>query len=73
MTTTTANKNLEQKLRRALNKHGYSLHKSRKPFGPNNLGGYMIVDTSGNYVCAGSNFELEPSDVADWIHEWCEE
>ena len=39
----TVYKNQEQKLRRALNKCGYSLHKSRRGIGLDNLGGYMAT------------------------------
>lgn len=73
MTTTTANKNMEQRLRRALNKHGYSLHKSRGPFGYPNLGGYLIVWTKYNACVAGPNFELDLDDVADFVNQWCVE
>lgn len=69
MTATTANKNLEQKLRRALNKHCYSLRRSRKPISIDNLGEYMIVEIFSNSVVAGSTFNLSLSDVADWIRE----
>jgi len=73
MTTTTVNKNLEQQLRRALNKHGYLLRKSRKPIGMDNLGEYMIVDLYGGYVVAGARFDFTLSDVADWLNEMCQE
>lgn len=49
----TVYKNQEQKLRRALNKCGYSLHKSRRGIGLDNLGGYMVVDQYANVVVAG--------------------
>ena len=61
------NKNLEKKLRRALNKHGYALHKSRKPFGLDNLGGYMIVDIYNNAVVAGARYDLSLEDVSEWL------
>lgn len=61
------NKNLEKKLRRALNKHGYALHKSRKPFGMDNLGGYMIVDIYHNAVVAGDRYSFSLEDVSDWL------
>lgn len=73
MTTTIAHKNQEQQLRRALNKHGYSLRRSRKPIDINNLGEYMIVDTFSNSVAAGSRFDLSLADVADWLREMCQE
>lgn len=61
------NKNQEQRLRRELNKAGYALHKSRRAVSPDNLGGYMIVDLSGNYVVAGSRYELDLVDVENWL------
>ena len=73
MTTTTANKNMEQRLRRALNKHGYSLHKSRRSFGYPNLGGYLIVLDKFNACVAGQNFELDHDDVEDFVSQWCVE
>jgi len=73
MTTTIAYKNQEQQLRRALNKHGYSLRRSRKPISIDNMGEYMIVDIFSNSVAAGSRFDLSLSDVADWFHEMCQE
>lgn len=57
----------ESSIRRALNSAGYVLRKSRAPISSDNLGGYMIVDASGNYVAAGSRFELDLSDVVDWL------
>lgn len=62
-------KNRERRLRRALNKAGYSLHKSRRPINPDNLGGYMVVDIYGNYVVAGSNYSLDLADVEDFLQE----
>lgn len=68
----TANKNLENKLRRALNKAGYTLHKSRaRTINPENLGGYMIVNAYINAVVAGSRFELDIEDVQDWVQDMC--
>lgn len=73
MTTTIAHNNMERQLRRALNKHGYSLHKSRKPVNIDNLGEYMIVDSRSNFVVAGTSFNLSLEDVADWLQEMCME
>lgn len=69
MTNTTVCKNKEQQLRRALNKLGYSLHKSRTSISIDNLGGYMIVDIYGNHAVAGSRFELSLDDVAEWLKD----
>lgn len=64
---TTTEKNMENKLRRALYKAGYSLHKSRKAISADNLGGYMIVMNTINGVAAGSRFELDLDDVKDFL------
>ncbi len=66
-------KALEQRLRRALNKQGYSLHKSCKAVGANNCGGYMIVNYYINGVVAGSDYDYSLEDVAEWLRERCEE
>lgn len=74
MTDTTVNKNLERKLRRALHKHGYSMHKlhpNRHYLGIN-LGGYMIVWDKYNACVAGSNYDLSLEDIQDWIKTMCE-
>ena len=62
-------KNRERRLRRALNKAGYSLHKSRRPISPDNLGGYMVADVYGSYVVAGPNFNLDLDDVEELLKE----
>lgn len=62
-------KNRERRLRRALNKAGYSLHKSRYSIYGDYLGGYMIVDVCGNYVVAGSRYDLDLDDVETWLKE----
>ena len=65
----TANKTQEQRLRRALNKCGYSLCKSRKRISFDNFGGYMIVDRSVGCVVAGSRFDLSAENVQDFLAE----
>jgi len=64
----TANKNLEQKLRRALNKAGYMLHKSRirNPHF-DDQGGYMITDMYTSGVVRGSRFDYSLEDVQDFV------
>ena len=44
----------EQSLRRVLKAAGYRMRKSRAPISSDNLGGYMIVDMSGNAVAAAA-------------------
>ncbi len=64
----SANKTLERKLRRALEKRGFRLCKSRiHSINADNYGGYMIVDNIGNYVVAGARFEMDLDDVATWL------
>ena len=69
MIATTVNKNLEQKLRRALNKNGYILRKSRKPISINNLGEYMVVDAFTNAVVVGARFEYSLDDITDFFDD----
>ena len=61
----------EQALRRVLEAAGYRMCRSRAPIGPDNLGGYMIVDPSRNTVAAGGRFELSSEDVREWTEEMC--
>ena len=56
----------EQSLRRVLKAAGYRMRKSRAPISSDNLGGYMIVDMSGNAVAAGGRFELTLEEVREW-------
>jgi hypothetical protein len=57
-------KNQEMYLRRVLYKAGYQMHKSRKKRGPDNMGGYMIVDSQMfDTVVAGEHYELCLEDV----------
>ena len=61
---------MERKLRYALKKAGYELHKSRvKNIHADNLGGYMIINPYINGVVAGSRYELDLDDVAAWAQE----
>ena len=61
-------KNRETVLRRKAQEAGYAIHKSRKAISPDNLGGYMIVDTSINAVVAGSNYELDLDAVEELLN-----
>ena len=62
------NKNLEQRLRRALYKLGYGLHKSRKRnWSYDNQCGYMVYDISTNCALAGVRFDFSLDDVSDWL------
>jgi hypothetical protein len=46
---------------------GWALRKSRTRLGLDNFGGYQIIDPEDNTVAAGSRYELELEDVADWL------
>ena len=64
----TFEKNREQRLRRALYKAGYALHKSRsRNYHLDDLCGYMIVLMSVNGVVAGSRYELDLDDVQHFL------
>lgn len=59
----------EQRLRRALAKKGYKLHKSRaRHWSLDNQQGYMIVNMN-NAVMAGGNYNLSLEDVEDFLNE----
>ena len=47
------------------------MRKSHAPISPDNLGGYMIVDMSGNTVAAGGRFELTLEEVREWARDMC--
>lgn len=63
----------EQKLRRKLDKYGYTLHKSRRRnfdhFNLDDFGGYMITDQRTAFVVVGSRFELDLEDVEELVKE----
>ena len=53
-----------------LKKAGYRLEKDRaKNISSGHLGGYQIVDISGNYIVAGANYGLELEDVVEFVKE----
>ncbi len=63
-------KNMEQKLRRALTKEGYQLCKSRaRNWSINDQQGYMIVNPYYNVVVAGSQYDLSLQDVLAFVNE----
>ena len=68
----TTEKKRERKLRLALARDGYALHKSRcktlKDFG-----GYMVVLTKYNAVVVGARFEYTLDDVESWWNSLNEE
>ena len=63
-------KNLEQKLRRALAREGYQLCKSRaRNWSIDNQQGYMIVDVSTNACVRGPRFDESLDDIHDFV-DW---
>lgn len=65
-----ASKNREQKLRRALKKVGYEMHKSRAAISANNFGGYMLCDIQLWCVVANSSrFNLTLDDIEEWLED----
>ena len=68
----TTEKNRERKLRRALARDGYALHKSRRKT-HNDFGGYMVVLTKYNSVVVGARFEYTLDDVESWWNSLNEE
>lgn len=61
-------KNREQRLRRALNRAGYAMHKSRKEISIDNLGGYMIVDNYTNAAVFNSGrYDLSLDDIEELL------
>lgn len=54
-------------LRKAAERRGYILKKSRE-LSVDNRGGYMIVDNS-NVIIAGEKFDLTPEEVRDWLNQ----
>lgn len=59
----------ESRLRRKLASQGYSLRKSRvKGVNADNLGGFMITDSSHNAIVAGERFNLTLEDVESFAN-----
>lgn len=66
------NKSREQRLRRALNRQGLTLRKSRRRtnFDYYDEGGYIIVDPYINGCIAGPRCELTLDDVEEYLEMW---
>ena len=54
-------------LRKAAERQGYYIKKSRKT-SLDNRGGYMLIDAN-NVIIAGEKFDLTPEEVRDWLNE----
>lgn len=60
----------KQRLRRALKKAGYEMHKSRAAISIDNYGGYMLCDIYTQCVVANSGrFDLTLDDIEDWLKD----
>jgi hypothetical protein len=58
---------LESRARRAAKRNHLIARKSRWRRGSiDNVGGFMLIDLYGNYVVAGSRFELSAQDVINY-------
>lgn len=65
-------KNRENRLRRKLANQGYALKKNRSQANPYNIGGYMIINLSTNFIeCGGEacGFTLDLDDVEKFVNQ----
>lgn len=62
-------KAVEMRLRRRVQDTGRSLERSRRAIGPDNLGGFRIVDRYLNQIVAGEKFDLDVADVEHWLRQ----
>lgn len=61
----------DARLRRWARRLGYSLKRSRRAIGADNLGGYMIIDPDNGWVAEGNRFDLGADYVDAWLRD-CE-
>lgn len=59
----------EMRLRRRVQDTGRNLERSRRAIGPNNFGGYRIVDRYLNQIVGGEKFDLGVDDVERWLRQ----
>ena len=63
-------RNRAARLRRKLNKLGYTMRKTNwRRDSIDNFGGYAIIDTEYNAIVRGSRFDLDLDDVEEFISE----
>jgi hypothetical protein len=63
----TPSKDLDSRARRVARAAGLVARKSTRGLGSiDNLGGYMLIDGAGNFVVAGSRFDLSAADVIEY-------
>lgn len=63
----TTDKNRLEPLRSRARRNGLRLSKSRRSIGLDNFGGLMLIDNRSNTVVAGSRYDLDLKDAAEWI------
>ncbi|MEJ0012421.1 MAG: hypothetical protein WDM94_07270 [Bauldia sp.] len=59
--------NSESAVRRAADKAGYRVTKSRKRAGLDNAGEYMLVDVETNFAVLGSRYDADLIDIAEFL------
>lgn len=70
MSISTSDAAREARVRRALMRQGYRLHRSRWRLGSiDNFGGFQIIELNRNYIAAGEKFNLSLDDVEAWVNE----
>jgi hypothetical protein len=57
----------ERRLRRAAERLGYALARSRKGIGIDNVGEFQIIDRDHNWIVAGEHFDMSLDAVDDWL------
>nr|DAH79321.1 MAG TPA: hypothetical protein [Caudoviricetes sp.] len=68
---TNTERNRAARLRRKLNKLGYTMKKTNcRRNSIDNFGGYAIIDTACNAIVKGSRFDLDLDDIDQFISEF---
>ena len=57
----------ENRVRKLAKREGYALHKSRSQCSADNLGDFMLVDASRNFVVLGSRFDASLEDIEEYL------
>lgn len=61
-----AKRALDKDARRMARRVGMRAHKSDRPFGPDNHGGYALVDDLSDVILIGHGFVLTAGEVIDY-------
>lgn len=62
-------KDRAKRLRRKLNKYGYTIKKSKNSVPSDNFGEYMIVDFHTNSLVRGEHFDVSLDEIGDFLHD----